>query len=135
MTASQDPSPGDTVGGAPVVDPGSDLLGSVYRVPDKWWGFQAVGRQDHPGACTGYCGASAQATLLKGTGLGTKSFDFQVVVEPSDTNGLSKATSFAIRPWSFSGRKVALLHFDRKIGELATGTLEQLQSELERVFG
>jgi hypothetical protein len=74
--------------------------------------------------------------LLKGTGLRARRFGLdQYVVEPSTTNGLSKATAFEIKPWYFAGRKIALLQFDRSIGRLADDDLKQLQSELERVFG
>lgn len=34
-----------------IPDPGTELPGTIYAVPDRWWGFHAVGREDHPGAC------------------------------------------------------------------------------------
>ena len=120
----------------PTVELESDLLGSIWFVPDKWWGCRAAGREDHPGACVDFSTSSSEATLLKGTGLkARRSGRHQFVVEPTATNGLRKATAFEIKPWHFSGRKIALLQFDRLIGQLAADDLKQLREELERVFG
>ncbi len=33
-----------------MIDEG-ELIGELFQVPDKWWGFEAFGRMDHPGAC------------------------------------------------------------------------------------
>ncbi|MDA1055123.1 MAG: hypothetical protein O3C40_32275 [Planctomycetota bacterium] len=54
-------------GMATFIDAERELPGSVYQVPDKMWGFDAVGRIEHPGACTACDVHKRQAVLLKGT--------------------------------------------------------------------
>src|SRR5436190_23771109 len=92
------------------VDPGKDLPGSIYMVPDKFCGFEAVGRIDHPGACV-FCDVpGGSATLVKGTDLfAARPGRHEVlVVDPSSDNGLRKATAFAIVPRRFKLRRLAL---------------------------
>src|SRR5437899_2915600 len=38
---------------------------TVFAVPDWHWGFDALGREDHPGICTASRPATMQATLVK----------------------------------------------------------------------
>jgi hypothetical protein len=118
------------------VDPGKDLPGSIYMVPDKFWGFEAVGRIDHPGACV-FCDVSGgSATLVKGTDLfSARGGRHEIlIVDPSAGNGLLKPTAFAIAPRLFKIRRVALLHFDRRLGALETEHLTYLQEQLLRLF-
>jgi hypothetical protein len=117
------------------VDPGRDLPGSIYMVPDKFWGFEAVGRFDHPGACV-FCDPSGNATLVKGTDLISARPGLQglLIIEPSPGNGLRKPTAFAIAPRRFKSRRVALLHFDRRLGSLEAEELHYLQEQILRLF-
>ncbi|SRR6266542_2084858 len=117
------------------IDPARDLPGSIYMVPDKFWGFEAVGRIDHPGACV-FCDVSGgSATLVKGTDLFSARGGHEIlIVDPSVANGLAKPTAFAIAPRLFKLRRVALLHFDRRLGALETEHLTYLQEQLLRLF-
>ena len=40
-------------------------LQRVFAVPDSWWGFKAVGREGHPGACVQELPATREWILLK----------------------------------------------------------------------
>lgn len=117
-----------------MIDEG-ELVGELFQVPDKWWGFEAFGRMDHPGACVGYVPPGYKATLLKGTDPRSARYEeTQVLVEPDNSNGLKKTTSFSIKPQYFSARRVARL-VDERIGALAEGDLRRMQTELVRLFG
>src|SRR4051794_37937701 len=51
----------------PQPEPSDDELpGTIFAVPDTHWGFEAVGREDHPGICTDCRLEGMQATLVKG---------------------------------------------------------------------
>jgi len=116
-----------------MIDDG-DLAGDLFQVPDNWWGFEAFGRSDHPGACVGYVSPGFKVTMLKGTDPRSARYDeVHVLVKNDSTNGLLKPTSFAIRPLPFSARRIALL-CDERIGELSPGDLERMRSELVRLF-
>ena len=75
---------------APQVPVTGELEGAVYMIPDRIWGFHAVGREHHPGVCI-RCDLPARlAFLYKGTDVGASRPDrfLNVIVEPSETNGL-----------------------------------------------
>ena len=76
------------------------LPGMVFAVPDRLWGFEAVGREDHPGICTAARPGTGQATLVKGQDAATDRAPHRTrfVVEPSLMNGLRKTTSFELSP-------------------------------------
>lgn len=112
-----------------------ELAGDLFRVPDKWWGFEAYGRVDHPGACVGYVPPGFKATMLQGTDPKSARYnDVHVFVDRDDQNGLLKRTAFKIKPQYFSARRVAMLA-DSQIGELADEDLGRMRSELIRLFG
>ena len=116
-----------------MIDDG-DLAGDLFQVPDKWWGFEAFGRSDHPGACVGYVPPGYNVTMLKGTDPRAARYDEEhVLVKNDGTNGLLKPTSFAIKPRPFSARRIALLADDR-IGQLSPTDLHRMRSELVRLF-
>ena len=118
-----------------MIDEG-ELVGQLYRVPDDWWGFEAFGRLDHPGACVGYVPSGYKATLLKGTDPSSARYgETQVIVEPDALNGLSKTTSFSMKPRVFSARRVAMLKGERRIGTMSDRDLHRMQSTLIRLFG
>lgn len=117
-----------------MIDDG-DLAGNLYQVPDKWWGFEAFGRPDHPGACVGYVPPGFNVTMLKGTDPRSARYDeVHVLVKNDRTNGLLKPTSFSIKPRPFSARRIALLA-DARIGQLSQADLGRLRGELVRLFG
>jgi len=117
-----------------MIDDGN-LAGDLFQVPDKWWGFDAFGRSDHPGACVGYVPPGFNVTMLKGTDLRSARYDeVHVLVQNDATNGLLKPTAFAIKPRPFSARRIALLS-DERIGQLSRNDLERMRSELVRLFG
>ena len=113
-----------------------ELIGHLYRVPDKWWGFEAYGRVEHPGACVGYDRRGVHVTMLKGTDPKSARYEHvHVLVDASDSNGLSKQTAFQIQPRTFRARRVALLYPERFLGSLSSKDLERMQAELIRLFG
>ena len=113
----------------------SELVGSILEIPDHWWGFEAFGRENHPGACVGFSENFYKAKMLKGTDPRSSRFNQVVVIIDNDQiNGLKKPTAFAIKPFLFSVRKVQLLE-DRRIGKLTDSDLQRVQSELIRLFG
>ena len=117
-----------------MIDEG-ELVGELFQFPDKWWGFEAFGRMDHPGACVGYVPPGYKATLLKGTDPTSARYEeTQVLVVPDNSNGLLKTTSFSIKPRYFSARRVAMLT-DERIGTLAELDLQRMQVGLVRLFG
>ena len=117
-----------------MIDDG-ELAGDLFQVPDKWWGFEAFGRDNHPGACVGYVPPGFKATLLKGTDTRSVRYDDVYVVVNNDAgNGLKKPTAFAIKPRLFSARRVAML-IDDRIGQLSPEDLETMRTELVRIFG
>lgn len=117
------------------VNPEAECPGSIYRVPDKYWNFTAVGREDHPGVCTSCDLEGQMAILLKGSdALGRRAATPAYVIEPSRANGLQKATAFDLSPRSFRLRRVVLLHTNRRIGRLDADDLRSLRHALERRF-
>lgn len=111
-----------------------ELVGDLYKVPDKWWGFEAFGKKNHPGACVGYVPPGFKVTVLKGTDQRSARYDeTHVVVAADDHNGLKKTTAFAIKPRFFSASRIAKLA-DERIGTLADRDLLRMQSELLRLF-
>ena len=112
-----------------------ELVGEIFQFPDAWWGFDAAGRSDHPGACVGYSKRGFNVTMLKGTDEKAARFRIpQVVVAPSHENGLLKHTSFAIEPRTYSASKLYVLS-DVRIGRLSHEDLEAMRIELNRQFG
>jgi hypothetical protein len=116
-----------------MIDDG-DLAGDLFQIPDKWWGFEAFGRIDHPGACVGYVPPGYRVTMLKGTDPRSARYDqVHVEVQNESTNGLLKPTAFAIKPYDFPAPKIARLT-DKYIGRLSPVDLERMRSELVRLF-
>jgi len=119
--------------GRGMIDDG-DLAGDLFQIPDKWWGFEAFGRIDHPGACVGYVPPGYRVTMLKGTDPRSARYDqVHVEVQNDSTNGLLKPTAFAIKPYDFPAPKIARLT-DKYIGRLSPVDLERMRSELVRLF-
>ncbi len=64
-------------------------------VPDHFWGFDSVGRTEHPGACVACSEELRIATLLKGRdALTERRQRGSYVIEPTRANGLAKLTAF-----------------------------------------
>ncbi len=113
------------------------LPGNVYFVPDKFWGFRAVGRDDHPGVCL-FCFAECNSVMMsKGTGASSKAMNRSenpYLVFPTKKNGLTKETAFDLVPKRFRLHRVLLLEPERKIGELDEADRKAMQDELRRIF-
>jgi len=113
-----------------------ELPGTVFAVPDWLWGFEAVGREDHPDICTAARPETMLATLVKGqdaaTAWGSRRTRF--VVEPSPLNGLRKTTSFELVPYPMSLRHVRLLFPDRRMGKLEPVPFAKLRRRLAQLF-
>jgi hypothetical protein len=110
----------------------NELPGTVFAVPDRHWGFVAVGREDHPGICAEARPETIQAILVKGRDAATDrgSLRTRFVVEPSLLNGLRKTTSFELVPRIMSLRRVRLLFPDRRMGVLEPGPFTELRRRL-----
>jgi hypothetical protein len=120
---------------AEAIVPERDLPGSVYMVPDKFWGFSAVGRTEHPGACTACLSEEQVAILLKGRDAVTlRGKAAHWFVDPSPGNGLEKITAFELLPYRFPLRRVLLMHPQRRVGQLAADDLDGMHRALERLF-
>lgn len=115
----------------------ADLLGAVLAVPDAWWGFAAVGRDDHPGACVRERRSTGEWDLLKGSGAEHRTCyaATEMVVAPTATNGLRKLTVFSLRPRPFRAARVRLLVPERVMGKLSADDVQRLRSEMFRLFG
>lgn len=110
------------------------MIGNLYQVPDKWWGFEAVGRKDHPGACVSMASAH-RVNLFKGTDPRSADFNLvQIEVEPDDSNNLLKTTSFGVKPYQQNARKVGLLQGEKFIGVLVEADQIAMQAALEKYF-
>jgi hypothetical protein len=113
-----------------------DLPGSIFAVPDRHWGFESLGREDHPGVCTGRSAEAMQATLVKGrdaaTDRGPEPTRF--LVEPSRLNGLRKRTSFELVPRRQPLRRVRLLFANRRMGALEPELFTSLRQRLAILF-
>ena len=112
------------------------LPGMVFAVPDRLWGFEAVGREDHPGICTAARPETRQATLVKGQDAATDRGPHRTrfVVEPSLMNGLRKTTSFELVPRTMSLHRVRLLFPDRRMGKLEPNLFAKLRRRLINLF-
>lgn len=116
------------------MDPEQDLPGSIYRVPDKIWGFEAVGRVEHPGACMVVDQAQGKAVFLRGTGSTRCHRSPNITVEPDEHNGLKKRTYFELAPRCLSLRSMVLIHYDRRLGSLTREEHIKALHELQRLF-
>jgi hypothetical protein len=112
------------------------LPGTVFAVPDRHWGFSAVGREDHPGICTAARPKTIQATLVKGRDAATDRSPLRTRfdVDPSLLNGLRKTTSFELVPRIRSLRRVRALFPDRRMGKLEPVTFAELRRRLVKLF-
>jgi hypothetical protein len=115
-----------------------ELEGSVYMIPDRRWGFQAEGREDHPGACV-RCDLPARMTYLnKGTDLHSARPDrfLYVTVEPSPQNGLSKPTAFALEPRRIRLHVIRYFHQGRELlGRLEDHYFRTMRQHFDDNFG
>jgi len=115
---------------------GFDWFGLVLAVPDKFWGFEALGRADHPGAMVREVGDGRHVFAFKGTHAeGARRFFNQLEVKPDDENGLTKATLFLLEPRRLRLRAARLLCGERRMGRLGEADRARFQAELLRVLG
>ena len=114
----------------------NELPGTVFAVPDRHWGFNAVGREDHPDICTAARPETICATLVKGRDAATdrRPRRTRFVVEPSLLNGLRKTTSFQLVPLTMSLRRVRLLFPNRRMGKLEPDLFTKLRRRLAQLF-
>jgi hypothetical protein len=112
-------------------------LGRIFAVPDSWWLIDAPGRDDHPGACVQELPATRQWVLLKGTGAENrdKYYKTELLIAPSDTNGLLKNTLFSLTPRRFRSHKLKNLVPERVMGRLSSEDLNRLFASMIREFG
>lgn len=118
-------------------DPEARLPGAVFFVPDKMWGFKAVGREDHPGACIFCSTEKREALLSKGTSVGSgaaRRLEHPYLIGPDPTNGLTKETAFDLVPKRFRLQRVLLMEPERKLGQLDPVDLKIMQDEYLRIF-
>jgi hypothetical protein len=121
----------------PEPEPADDELpGTIFAVPDRWWEFEAIGREDHPGICTACRPEAWQVTLVKGRDATTDRTDprLRLVVEPTRQNKLRKLTAFALVPLYRPLRRVRLLYANRRIGTLEADVFAELRRRLTALF-
>lgn len=111
-------------------------FGRVVVVPDKHWGFQAVGRDGHPGVCLPPASLAQRAFhALKGASLGEHPVRaWETVVQPDEGNGLRHATRLELWPRRLPRRALELMVRDRLVGRLSAEDRARLSAELERVL-
>lgn len=111
-------------------------FGRVVIVPDRHWGFAAVGRDGHPGVTLSPASLDQRhQAALKGTSLGDRRpRACDLVVEPDDENGLHHATRFDLWPRRLARRGLELMVRDRLVGRLSEADRARLTAELERVL-
>lgn len=113
-----------------------DWFGLVLAVPDKFWGFEALGRADHPGVMVREVGDGRHLFAFKGTHAeGAKRLYDQLEVDPDDENGLTKATLFQLEPRRLKLRAARLLCGERRMGRLGEADRARFRAELLRVLG
>jgi len=111
-------------------------FGLVLAVPDKFWGFEALGRADHPGAMVREVGDGRHLLAFKGTHAeGARHTFNHLEVQPDDANGLSKATLFLLEPRRLKLRAARLLCGERRMGRLGDDDRARFAAELLRVLG
>ncbi len=125
-------SPDTTPAG--VFDPDKDLPAAVFMIPNRYWGFELLTSDDHPGACAHYLGRTREAILVKGTDADNvrspRRFYF---VAPTPGNGLSKETAFELVPRYFRLHRIRLFYPERQLGWLDDATFHGLCDELARL--
>jgi hypothetical protein len=111
--------------------------GCVLYVKDTAWGFEAVGRSDHPGIVLWLSEDERYCTLLKGTDAehvrdrwGT------YIIEPDELNGLVKPTAFRLEPRVMTRRLIMLmLESPRWVGRVDDQHLDEMRRRVARAFG
>lgn len=113
-----------------------ELPGTIFAVPDRNWGFEAVGREDHPGVLMNCRSTELSTTFIKGRDAATDcgSLRSKFIVEPTRNNGLRKSTSFELVPRFVSLRHVRLWTMERRIGTLEQDVFSELRRRLKFLF-
>lgn len=120
----------------PEPDRREDLEGAVFFVRDRAWGFEAPGREDHPGICVAFNPATRYCTFLKGTSTERPHHRATLILEPTAANGLTKQTAFELVPRTLPRRLVSLMYRSpRLIGRVDPLELNWIREELRRLFG
>lgn len=124
----------------PPADPASEMPGDVMLTPDYLYGFEAVDRTEHPGACVYVTPDLQLVAMSKGTDGHNLNWKYRanyVLVEPDEAFGLSKLTAFSTQTRRLKIRKIMMLYPERHIGRLSDEILRKLRwasgefSELE----
>lgn len=113
---------------------GSDIEGVVFQVPDDWWGFAAVGRDDHPGACVHRSPTLDEAVVLRGKSMPPPLpyRNLWVEIEADSGNGLDHRTFFDTTSRRLPVKRVLLLYPERTRGRLSSVDLEKLRKLWEK---
>tara|TARA_Y100001960_G_C14659553_1_gene820062 strand:+ start:541 stop:948 length:408 start_codon:yes stop_codon:yes gene_type:complete len=117
------------------IDSTYELAGQLLWVPDRQWGFSAVGREDHPGLCCGTANLQKPVIMLRGTSsLPPKRYEnVNWIMEPNAENGLNKTTSFRLEPKPFKRRRIEILIDNRHIGSIPKDDLEAINQRLVQI--
>ena len=113
-----------------------DMMGDVYMVPNKHWGFEAITTKDHPGIFLKFDETQRTVLLLKGTSFGRRHHPkyraSSVIIYPDEENGLTKPTIFSLIPKQIRLRKVSLYYGGTKsryIGKLSQADFQYLLNQ------
>ncbi len=121
-------------------EPNREMPGHVYVVPDKNWGFEAVGRDDHPGICIDCNEKQRKVRLCKGRDFETLNPKYRasyMVILSDDENGLKKDTAFQQKLTEFRLRKVLLYYKGEKpryIGTINKNDFQYLLNFVNRAI-
>ncbi len=115
---------------APLLD--EEFPASIFAVPDKFWGFYAAGRVDHPGVCVDCHPADGTARLVQGRDAATRrgSRLRVVTIEPTRGNGLTKPTAFELTPRVMPLHRVRLLYPERYMGRMDHDDFQRLTQRI-----
>jgi hypothetical protein len=109
----------------------NDAEGAILWIPDKTWGFEAAGRDRHPGVIVNTRIAPNQVAAHKGVGdqPSGKMRAAMLTVHPSVRNGLGKKTLFELTPRNLRLNRVMDLLRDKNrwCGRLEDELLRQLR--------
>jgi hypothetical protein len=114
----------------PPSDPASEMPGDVMLTPDRMFGFEAVGRTDHPGACVYVMPDTGRVAMSKGTDGDKLNWRYRahyVLVEANEAFGLSKLTAFSTRTKHIKIGRIMLFYPERHIGRLDDAIVRELQ--------
>ncbi len=116
-----------------------DMIGDIYMVPNKHWGFETINTKDHPGIFCYYDEKQRTVLLFKGMSFRRHHPKYRasyVVIYPDEENGLTNPTLFSLIPKPIRLHKVKLYYEkgkgnkSRYIGKLSQADFQYILNQL-----